>query len=317
MTNNGYIKFYRNIQNWKWRKDLKMFSVWMTLLTFANYKDENGLKAGQVRISREALAEESGVSEQQVRTCIERLIKDGSLTKDSSRQGTVYTIVNWKEYQCPNMDKSSDENSPENQPTENEPETVENERFYDDEPEGINQRLAKSTNESTNESLNFNHQINQPENNVKQLKNNGFIECKNDELTNEPTNENQKINQQINPFLKEDIKKDKKNKEVVCMYVDCIEAGEQATTPTPPPSVMKALEDAGLKPTKAIKNIAQELVSQYGEEGVLEAIKNAVEHDSRGGINIAYLRGVLEDHYHKKIVERIIALRNRRENACV
>ena len=99
MTNNGYIKFYRNIQNWKWRKDLKMFSVWMTLLTFANYKDENGLKAGQVRISREALAEESGVSEQQVRTCIERLIKDGSLTKDSSRQGTIYTITNWTKYQ--------------------------------------------------------------------------------------------------------------------------------------------------------------------------------------------------------------------------
>ena len=85
----GYIKFYRNIQNWKWRQDLKMFSVWMTLLTFANYKDENGLKAGQVRISRDALAEEAGVSEQQVRTCIERLIEDGSLTKESSRQGTV------------------------------------------------------------------------------------------------------------------------------------------------------------------------------------------------------------------------------------
>ena len=258
-----------------------MFSVWMTLLTSANYKDENGLKAGQVRISRDALAEESGVSEKQVRTCIERLIKDGSLTKDSSRQGTVYTITNWKEYQCPNMDKSSDENGPEMRPTENEPETVENERFWQCEQEEKGQQPSKRANERANETT--------------------------------------KKGQQKGPFLKNNIKKDKKNnkKKVSGMYVACIETGEQATTPTPPPSVMKALEDAGLKPTKAIENIVQGWVSEYGEERVLDAIKDAVEYDSRGGINIAYLRGVLEDHYHQKILERIVALRNGRENACV
>lgn len=296
---------------------MKMLSVWITLMTFANYKDENGLKAGQVRMSRDALAEESGVSEKQVRTCIERLIKDGSLTKDSSRQGTVYTITNWTKYQCPNMDKSSDENGPEMGPTENEPETVENERFWQCEQEEKGQQPSKRANERANETTKKGQRKGQQEINVEALKYNSYAEIHEEERANERADEIPKKGQQKGPFLKEDIKKDKKNKEVGCMYVDCIEAGEQATTPTPPLSVMKALEDAGLKPTKAIENIVQGWVSEYGEERVLDAIKDAVEHDSRGGINIAYLRGVLKDHYHQKIFERIVALRNGRENACV
>lgn len=236
-----------------------MFSVWMTLLTSANYKDENGLKAGQVRISRDALAEESGVSEKQVRTCIERLIKDGSLTKDSSRQGTVYTITNWKEYQCPNMDKSSDENGPEMRPTENEPETVENERFWQCEQEEKGQQPSKRANERANETTKKGQQKGQQEIDVEVLEYNSSIAVYEEEMANKRADEIQKKGQQKGPFLKNNIKKDKKNnkKKVSGMYVACIETGEQATTPTPPPSVMKALEDAGLKPTKAIENIVQ------------------------------------------------------------
>ena len=315
MADYGYIKLWRNIQNWKWRKDLKMFSVWMTLLTSANYKDENGLKAGQVRISRDALAEEAGVSEKQVRTCIERLIKDGSLTKDSSRQGTVYTITNWKEYQCQNMDKSSDENGPEMGPTENEPETVENERLWQCEQEEKGQQPSKRANERANEILKKGQQKGQQEINVEALEYNNSAAVHEEKRANEKADEIQKKGQQKGPFLKNNKKNNKKD--VSDMYVACIETVEQATTPTPPPSVMKALEDAGLKPTKAIENIVQGWVSEYGEERVLDAIKDAVEYDSRGGINIAYLRGVLEDHYHQKIFERIVALRNGRENACV
>ena len=152
-----------------------MFSVWMTLLTSVNYKDENGLKAGQVRISRDALAEEAGVSEKQVRTCIERLIKDGSLTKDSSRQGTVYTITNWKEYQCQNMDKTSDENGPEMGPTENDAEPFENEGFWQCEQEEMGQQPSNRANERANETTKKGQQKGQQEIDVEVLEYNSSI----------------------------------------------------------------------------------------------------------------------------------------------
>ena len=87
------VKIYRSLQDWKWRQNLEMFSLWVHLLLTATPA------AGQVKTSRKALAEATGLSEKQVRTCLNRLIEDGSLTKDSSRQGTIYTITNWTKYQ--------------------------------------------------------------------------------------------------------------------------------------------------------------------------------------------------------------------------
>lgn len=87
------VKIYRNLLDWKWKRNPEMFSLWLHLLFTATPT------TGQVKTSRKALAEATGLSEKQVRTCLNRLIEDGSLTKDSSRQGTVYTITNWTKYQ--------------------------------------------------------------------------------------------------------------------------------------------------------------------------------------------------------------------------
>ena len=86
-------------------------SVWFYLLFYANYADNDKLKRGQIFVSRRLLAKETGVSEQTVRTVIDRLILEGFLAEKSNQQsnqqltskeaskvtnkGTILTIVNY------------------------------------------------------------------------------------------------------------------------------------------------------------------------------------------------------------------------------
>lgn len=271
---------------------MKMLSVWMTLLTFANYKDENGLKAGQVRISRDALAKAAYVSEKQVRTCIERLIEDGSLTKDSSRQGTVYTITNWKEYQCPNMDKSSDENGLEMGPTENDAEPFENEGFWQYEQEEKGQQPSKRANKRANETPKRGQQKGQQEINVEVLKYNSSTVTHEEKRANERADEIPKKGQQKGPFLKEDIKKDKKK------------GGSTARAraqhfPLPLP-VIGVMKNANLAIVPASVERVNEWLEQYGEDQTIAAIEQAIKRDDGRGVSLAYVAAILRDENRQK-----------------
>ena len=70
----GWISLYRKFMNWQWYKNSNVKSVFIHLLLSANHKDEewNGktIKRGQVITSREHLAVATGLSIQQVRTCL-------------------------------------------------------------------------------------------------------------------------------------------------------------------------------------------------------------------------------------------------------
>ena len=147
------------------------------------------------------------------------------------------------------------------------------------------------------------------------MKYNSSIAVHEEERANKKADEIPKKGQQKGPFLKNNIKKDKK--EIDCMYVACIEAGEQATTPTPPPSVLETMQNVGLKLTNAAKNTAQEWVNQYGENRVLAALETAAEHDGRSGVTIAYVTAILEDRYNQRRIERIREILAGRKSACL
>lgn len=100
---NGWIKFHRQILEWEWYEDINCFRLFTHLLLKANHKEKRYkgivVKAGQIVTSRDLLAQETGLSSQQVRTAITKLKSTNEITSITSSQGTIIEVVNYEKYQ--------------------------------------------------------------------------------------------------------------------------------------------------------------------------------------------------------------------------
>lgn len=112
----GWIKIHRKILDWEWYDDSNTFRLFMHLLLKANHKDKKYrgivVETGSILTGRDLLSIETGLSVQQVRTCLERLKSTNEITINSSRQGTIIQIVKYKDYQVSTNDLT--ENQPKN-----------------------------------------------------------------------------------------------------------------------------------------------------------------------------------------------------------
>ena len=100
----GYIKLFRSIREWGWYDDPHTLAVWVHLLVSANWKDGTEwhgetIPRGSLITSLSKLAAETGLSEKQVRSCIERLCRTGEIEKVGSNKWTKITICNYDTYQ--------------------------------------------------------------------------------------------------------------------------------------------------------------------------------------------------------------------------
>lgn len=99
----GYIKLYRSIDSWEYRQDPNVFSVWIRLLTMANYESKqwNGIiiERGQCVTSVNVLVKECGLTTQNVRTALKKLEKSGNLTRKTTNKYTIVTICKYEDYQ--------------------------------------------------------------------------------------------------------------------------------------------------------------------------------------------------------------------------
>jgi biotin operon repressor len=100
---NGWIKLHRQILEWEWYEDINCFRLFTHLLLKANHKEKRYkgivIKAGQIVTSRDLLAQETGLSSQQVRTAITKLKSTNEITSVTSSQGTIIEVVNYEKYQ--------------------------------------------------------------------------------------------------------------------------------------------------------------------------------------------------------------------------
>ena len=98
-----YIKLCDKIVDWEWFTDGNMLKVWLYLLVKAQYADGKyrgvEVKRGQLLTGRKLIASETRLSEQQVRTCINRLKSSGQITIESTNQYSMITIVKYDDYQ--------------------------------------------------------------------------------------------------------------------------------------------------------------------------------------------------------------------------
>lgn len=117
INQHGWIKLHRQILEWEWYSDNNCFRLFLHLLLKANHKEKRfkgiELKVGSIVTSRDLLARETGLSSQQIRTALNKLISTNEITSKTSSQGTILQIVSYEKYQVPTNEITNE------QPTSN------------------------------------------------------------------------------------------------------------------------------------------------------------------------------------------------------
>lgn len=105
-----WIKLHRRLLDWEWSNCPEMVALWVHLLLRANYAERECqgrvIGIGKMSTSVADLSRSTGLSVKQVRTCLERLEKDGAIERASQRANkgaracTIISICNYESYQC-------------------------------------------------------------------------------------------------------------------------------------------------------------------------------------------------------------------------
>jgi biotin operon repressor len=99
----GFIKLHRRMLQWEWATTPSTLVVFVHLLLRANYEPRRwrglDLLPGQVVTGRAALAEQTGLSEKQIRTALKNLEKTGEVAIKTTRQFSLISITKWADYQ--------------------------------------------------------------------------------------------------------------------------------------------------------------------------------------------------------------------------
>lgn len=99
----GFVCLFRNFPEWEWYTDINTKVLFLHMLLKANWKEGNfkgtTVPRGSFVSSIAKLAEETGLTGDEVRTAISHLICTKEITKQSTNKYTVFTVVNYNLYQ--------------------------------------------------------------------------------------------------------------------------------------------------------------------------------------------------------------------------
>lgn len=111
MYEQGYIKLHRSLLTWEWYDDANTLRLFLHLLLTVNHKDADWqgvtIQRGQRVCSLYTLAEETGLSVQNIRTALTRLKSTHEITQCSNRKYSVVTVNNYNLYQDDNTDDNT------------------------------------------------------------------------------------------------------------------------------------------------------------------------------------------------------------------
>ena len=162
----GWIKVHRKIKDWEWYHDHITFKLFFHILISANHKEGffkgRKIEKGQLCFGRKKLSNDLFISEQNLRTSLDKLKMCGQISIESTKKFSILTVINWESYQTNDDDKqenlvtneltntlpteSSDSSDcqPTHQPTGN----------HQTNQQNVDQLTIKSTNKLTNELTN-------------------------------------------------------------------------------------------------------------------------------------------------------------------
>lgn len=118
MYEKGFIALWRSLMKWKWYKSPNVKNLFIHMLLRANYEDGywDGRKIprGSFVSSIGNLAEETGLTVDEVRTALKKLLEE-EVTKQSTNKYSIYTVVNYELYQ--DVSQSNPKQNPSNAQT--------------------------------------------------------------------------------------------------------------------------------------------------------------------------------------------------------
>lgn len=99
----GWIKLHRSMTKWGWFTDVNTAHLFIYLLLKANHKDGHFkgifVRRGELVVGRKKLSENTGLTEQQVRTSLKRLKSTNEIVIKSTNRFSIITILNYRKYQ--------------------------------------------------------------------------------------------------------------------------------------------------------------------------------------------------------------------------
>jgi hypothetical protein len=140
----GYIKTFRKFTEWEWYRNTNTKALFLHCLLKANHKPKKWqgivIPPGSFVTSYATLAEELGLSMQEIRTAKRNIQSTGEITSQSTSKLTIITVLNWAKYQASDNDESTSESTSdidETQQTSNKQTTttknIKNERIQEEE----------------------------------------------------------------------------------------------------------------------------------------------------------------------------------------
>ena len=103
MVQNGFVALHRSLLSWGWHADPATGWLFVNLLLMANWTDSDWqgmtIKRGQLVTGRKALAAQTGLSEQTVRTSLNHLKSTGEIAIASTNKFSVITVINYGKFQ--------------------------------------------------------------------------------------------------------------------------------------------------------------------------------------------------------------------------
>ena len=102
--NEGFIFLHRKFKDWEWYKNIPVKTLFQHCLIMANFKDKKWqgieIKRGSFITSIKTLSIETGLTERQVRTALDKLKLTNEVTIKSNNKYSVVTVLNYNTYQA-------------------------------------------------------------------------------------------------------------------------------------------------------------------------------------------------------------------------
>lgn len=99
----GFIVLHRKMNKWEWAQKPLTLALFIHLILNANHKDQEWqgitVKRGQIITGRKKLAENTGLSERQVRTALNHLKATKEVTITTTKKYSIISITNYNKYQ--------------------------------------------------------------------------------------------------------------------------------------------------------------------------------------------------------------------------
>lgn len=99
----GWIKLHRKLVDWEWYTDVPVKTLFIHLLLLVNHEPKQWrgqiIDRGACVTSVSSLAQGCGLSEQQTRTALNKLLSTHEINKQTTNKNTVVIVLNYSLYQ--------------------------------------------------------------------------------------------------------------------------------------------------------------------------------------------------------------------------